>query len=36
MALMKLARGKSVNKRDVDRIKSGKTARGVSDVAHHT
>ncbi|CAG5178537.1 uncharacterized protein ALTATR162_LOCUS8750 [Alternaria atra] len=28
MALMKLARGKSVNKRDVDRIKSGKTARG--------
>ncbi|CAN9324084.1 unnamed protein product [Alternaria alternata] len=26
--LMKLARGKRVNKRDVDRIKSGKTARG--------
>lgn len=29
--LMKLARGKGVNKRDVDRIKSGKTARGVSN-----
>jgi protein-S-isoprenylcysteine O-methyltransferase len=31
-ALMKLARGKSVSKRDVDRIKSGKTARGVSNM----
>ncbi|CAN9189387.1 unnamed protein product [Alternaria alternata] len=30
--LMKLARGRSVNKRDVDRIKSGKTARGHSYV----
>ncbi|KAI5380798.1 hypothetical protein J4E82_000756 [Alternaria postmessia] len=30
--LMKLARGKGVNKRDVDRIKSGKTARGHSYV----
>ncbi|KAL1796690.1 hypothetical protein ACET3X_005230 [Alternaria dauci] len=28
VALMKLARGKSVNKRDVDRIKIGKSARG--------
>ncbi|CAN9255118.1 unnamed protein product [Alternaria sp. RS040] len=30
--LMKLARGRGVNKRDVDRIKSGKTARGHSYV----
>jgi hypothetical protein len=28
--LMKLARGKGVNKREVDRIKQGKNARGVS------
>jgi hypothetical protein len=33
IALMKLARGKSATKRDVDRIKSGKTARGVSDIS---
>lgn len=31
-ALMKFARGKSITKRDVDRIKSGKTARGVSNM----
>ncbi len=31
VALMKLARGKSTIKREVDRIKSGKTSRGVSD-----
>jgi hypothetical protein len=30
MVLMKLARGKGVNKREVDRIKQGKNARGVS------
>jgi hypothetical protein len=30
MMLMKLARGKGAVKRDVDRIKQGKTARGVS------
>jgi hypothetical protein len=30
MVLMKLARGKGANKREVDRIKQGKNARGVS------
>jgi hypothetical protein len=30
MLLMKLARGKATMKREVDRIKRGKTARGVS------
>lgn len=30
MALMKLARGKGQTKREVDRIKRGKTAKGVS------
>ena len=31
MMLMRLARGKGQTKREVDRIKRGKTARGVSD-----
>lgn len=31
MALLKLARGKGQLKREVDRIKRGKTAKGVSD-----
>jgi len=30
MMLMKIARGKGVAKREVDRVKRGKTARGVS------